>query len=138
MTWNLSSAGTLMAPARWPAANSWGSRASWIRAPLSATALLCLQIATQAILLGHFSELASDCFDRLALKRVTPLFTAGLSLGEYTALACVSGVIELEGLLEAVFHRGSKMHDIVPRDEYATTRLADGDVLEVVQFVGGG
>ncbi|MBP2451125.1 type I polyketide synthase [Mycolicibacterium lutetiense] len=41
----------------------------------------------------------------------------GHSVGEYTALACVSGVIELEGLLEAVFHRGSKMHDIVPRDE---------------------
>jgi fatty acid synthase len=41
----------------------------------------------------------------------------GHSVGEYTALACVSGVYELEGLLEVVFHRGSKMHDIVPRDE---------------------
>ena len=41
----------------------------------------------------------------------------GHSVGEYTALACVSGVFELEALLEAVFHRGSKMHDIVPRDE---------------------
>ncbi|UXA20861.1 type I polyketide synthase [Mycobacterium sp. SMC-4] len=40
----------------------------------------------------------------------------GHSVGEYTALACVSGVYKLEGLLEAVFHRGSKMHDIVPRD----------------------
>lgn len=40
----------------------------------------------------------------------------GHSVGEYTALACVSGVYSLEGLLEAVFHRGSKMHDIVPRD----------------------
>ena len=40
----------------------------------------------------------------------------GHSVGEYTALACVSGVYELEGLLEVVFHRGSKMHDIVPRD----------------------
>jgi sulfur carrier protein len=28
--------------------------------------------------------------------------------------------------------------DIVPRDQYATTQLAAGDVLEVVQFVGGG
>lgn len=28
--------------------------------------------------------------------------------------------------------------DIVPRDHYATTRLAAGDELEVVQFVGGG
>jgi fatty acid synthase len=40
----------------------------------------------------------------------------GHSVGEYTALACVSNVYSLEGLLEAVFHRGSKMHDIVPRD----------------------
>ena len=41
----------------------------------------------------------------------------GHSVGEYTALACVSGIFELDALLEAVFHRGSKMHDIVPRDE---------------------
>ncbi|SEH72665.1 fatty acid synthase [Mycolicibacterium rutilum] len=40
----------------------------------------------------------------------------GHSVGEYTALACVSGVYQLEALLEVVFHRGSKMHDIVPRD----------------------
>jgi fatty acid synthase, bacteria type len=41
----------------------------------------------------------------------------GHSVGEYTALASVSGVYALEALLEVVFHRGSKMHDIVPRDE---------------------
>ncbi|WP_156745998.1 fatty acid synthase subunit beta domain-containing protein, partial [Mycobacterium sp. 1423905.2] len=41
----------------------------------------------------------------------------GHSVGEYTALACVTGIYELEALLETVFHRGSKMHDIVPRDE---------------------
>lgn len=41
----------------------------------------------------------------------------GHSVGEYTALACVTGVYELEALLETVFHRGSKMHDIVPRDD---------------------
>ncbi len=41
----------------------------------------------------------------------------GHSVGEYTALACVTGVYELEALLEMVFHRGSKMHGIVPRDE---------------------
>lgn len=40
----------------------------------------------------------------------------GHSVGEYTALACVTGVYELEALLEVVYHRGSKMHDIVPRD----------------------
>ncbi|HET7073869.1 MAG TPA: fatty acid synthase subunit beta domain-containing protein [Mycobacterium sp.] len=41
----------------------------------------------------------------------------GHSVGEYTALACVTGIYEMEALLEMVFHRGSKMHDIVPRDE---------------------
>ena len=51
---------------------------------------------------GHFVEDAITC---------------GHSVGEYTALASVSGVYELEALLEVVFHRGSKMHDIVPRDE---------------------
>ncbi|HZN79701.1 MAG TPA: acyltransferase domain-containing protein, partial [Mycobacterium sp.] len=50
----------------------------------------------------------------------------GHSVGEYTALACVSGVYELEGLLEVVFHRGSKMHEIVPRDQHGRSnyRLA--------------
>ncbi len=47
---------------------------------------------------------------------VEDAIACGHSVGEYTALACVSGVYELEGLLEVVFHRGSKMHDIVPRD----------------------
>jgi hypothetical protein len=55
--------------------------AMWLQAPYAPTALLCLQIGAQAILLNHFAELAGDCFDRLASKRVTPLFTAGLSLG---------------------------------------------------------
>ena len=41
----------------------------------------------------------------------------GHSVGEYTALACVTNIYEIEALLEMVFHRGSKMHDIVPRDE---------------------
>lgn len=28
--------------------------------------------------------------------------------------------------------------EIVPRSEYATTRLAEGDALEIVHFIGGG
>jgi fatty acid synthase, bacteria type len=48
---------------------------------------------------------------------VEDAIACGHSVGEYTALACVTGIYELEGLLETVFHRGSKMHDIVPRDE---------------------
>jgi fatty acid synthase len=47
---------------------------------------------------------------------VEDAIACGHSVGEYTALACVSGVYELEALLEVVFQRGSKMHDIVPRD----------------------
>jgi fatty acid synthase len=70
----------------------------------------------------------------------------GHSVGEYTALACVSGVYELEALLEVVFHRGSKMHDIVPRDENGRSnyRLAairpsqlDLDDADVKDFVDG-
>lgn len=68
----------------------------------------------------------------------------GHSVGEYTALACVSGVYELEALLEVVFHRGSKMHDIVPRDALGRSnyRLAairpsqiDLDDADVTAFV---
>ncbi|MCV7193973.1 type I polyketide synthase [Mycolicibacterium brumae] len=68
----------------------------------------------------------------------------GHSVGEYTALACVSGAYELEALLEVVFHRGSKMHDIVPRDERGRSnyRLAairpsqiDLDDADVTAFV---
>ncbi|MEZ0364275.1 fatty acid synthase subunit beta domain-containing protein [Mycobacterium sp. pUA109] len=68
----------------------------------------------------------------------------GHSVGEYTALACVSGVYELEALLEVVFHRGSKMHDIVPRDAQGRSnyRLAairpsqiDLDDADVTTFV---
>lgn len=47
---------------------------------------------------------------------VDTAIACGHSVGEYTALACVTGVYELEALIEVVFHRGSKMHDIVPRD----------------------
>ena len=41
----------------------------------------------------------------------------GHSLGEYNALAAVSGIIGLEAVVEVVFQRGSVMHKMVPRDE---------------------
>jgi fatty acid synthase len=41
---------------------------------------------------------------------------AGHSVGEYNALAAVSGVIALEAVVEVVFQRGSVMHGLVPRD----------------------
>ncbi|WP_299557290.1 type I polyketide synthase [uncultured Mycolicibacterium sp.] len=77
---------------------------------------------------------------------VEDAIACGHSVGEYTALACVSGVYELEALLEVVFHRGSKMHDIVPRDEQGRSnyRLAairpsqiGLDDAEVKDFVAG-
>ncbi|MGZ8717929.1 MAG: fatty acid synthase subunit beta domain-containing protein [Aeromicrobium sp.] len=43
-------------------------------------------------------------------------FLAGHSVGEYNALAAVSGVIPLEAVVEVVFQRGSVMHALVPRD----------------------
>ncbi|HEV7362016.1 MAG TPA: acyltransferase domain-containing protein, partial [Mycobacterium sp.] len=70
----------------------------------------------------------------------------GHSVGEYTALACVTNIYELEALLEMVFHRGSKMHDIVPRDELgrsnyrlAAIRPSQIDLAdeEVPEFVAG-
>ncbi len=41
---------------------------------------------------------------------------AGHSVGEYNALAAVSGVIPLEAVVEVVFQRGSVMHTLVQRD----------------------
>ncbi len=76
---------------------------------------------------------------------VEDAIACGHSVGEYTALACVSDVYTLEGLLEVVFHRGCKMHDIVPRDEHGRSNyrlaairpsqidLADDDVNDFVE-----
>ena len=70
----------------------------------------------------------------------------GHSVGEYTALACVTGVYELEALLEVVYHRGSKMHDIVPRDAHGRSDYGlaairpsqmDLDDADVYGFVAG-
>lgn len=49
----------------------------------------------------------------------------------------VLGLLEelgLTGVLVAV----ERNRDIVPRAEHARTAVADGDRLEIVQFVGGG
>jgi fatty acid synthase len=42
--------------------------------------------------------------------------TAGHSVGEYNALAAVTGTLTLEAVVEVVFQRGSVMHGLVPRD----------------------
>ncbi|HEY1838844.1 MAG TPA: fatty acid synthase subunit beta domain-containing protein, partial [Mycobacterium sp.] len=78
---------------------------------------------------------------------VEDAIACGHSVGEYTALACVSDIYGLEALLETVFQRGSNMHDIVPRDELGRSnyRLAairpsqiyldDADVPEFVEEI---
>ncbi|MCH9276756.1 DUF1729 domain-containing protein [Bifidobacterium amazonense] len=47
---------------------------------------------------------------------IWPSYFAGHSLGEYNALSSFAGVIPLETVLELVFHRGSTMHHLIPRD----------------------
>ena len=48
---------------------------------------------------------------------IWPAYFAGHSLGEDNALSSFAGVIPLETVLELVFHRGSTMHHLIPRDE---------------------
>ncbi len=52
--------------------------------------------------------------------------TCGHSVGEYNALAAVTGILPLEALLEIVFRRGMAMHHLVPRDAHGRSnyRLA--------------
>lgn len=51
----------------------------------------------------------------------------GATVAELVAALGISGPVAVE-----------RNRDVVPRAEHATTRLADGDQLEVVHFVGGG
>jgi len=72
---------------------------------------------------------------------------AGHSVGEYNALAAVSGVIPLEAVVEVVFQRGSVMHALVPRDSEGRSNyrlaairpsqlgLSDDNVREFVEDV---
>ena len=51
--------------------------------------------------------------------------------------------LSLTGLLESLQIRPGRVvvernREIVPRDSYDATLLADGDALEIVHFVGGG
>ena len=57
---------------------------------------------------------------------VEDAITCGHSVGEYNALAAVTGILPLEALLEIVFRRGMAMHHLVPRDKHGRSnyRLA--------------
>ena len=71
--------------------------------------------------------------------------TCGHSVGEYNALAAVTGILPLEALLEIVFRRGMAMHHLVPRDAHGRSNyrlaairpsqagLADDDVAAFVE-----
>ena len=73
--------------------------------------------------------------------------TCGHSVGEYNALAAVTGILPLEALLEIVFRRGMAMHHLVPRDAQGRSNyrlaairpsqldLADDDVARFVAEV---
>ena len=55
----------------------------------------------------------------------------------------VVGGLSLTALLESLQIRPGRVvvernRDIVPRDWFGRTTLAEGDVLEIVHFVGGG
>ncbi|HMT48705.1 MAG TPA: DUF1729 domain-containing protein [Dietzia sp.] len=68
------------------------------------------QVAMACLAVAQRAELEAD-----GLFSADAYF-AGHSIGEYDALAAISGVLELEPLLEIVFQRGSTMHQLVPRD----------------------
>ena len=56
------------------------------------------------------------------------------AVAEGTSLAGLLQELELEGARVVV----ECNREIVSREEHAAVLLADGDVLEIVQFVGGG
>src|SRR5665811_562548 len=75
------------------------------------------------LFLTHFTQVAMATLGaaQTAELREAGVFVEGSmlcghSLGEYNALAAVSGIIPLEAVVEVVFQRGSVMHKLVPRN----------------------
>ncbi len=58
-----------------------------------------------------------------------PRFLCGHSIGEYAALAALGQVLELEAVVDLVFHRGATMQRYVPRDAEGRSPYAMGVVL---------
>ncbi len=57
--------------------------------------------------------------------------------GEFDGGLTISGLVEYLGLnpLKVAVERN---REVVPKSQHAETRLAEGDRIEIVQFVGGG
>ncbi|GAA1052362.1 fatty acid synthase subunit beta domain-containing protein [Dietzia natronolimnaea] len=68
------------------------------------------QVAMACLAVAQRAELEADGLF------IDGAYFAGHSIGEYDALAAISGTLELEPLLEIVFQRGATMHELVPRD----------------------
>ncbi|MDO4685049.1 MAG: DUF1729 domain-containing protein [Corynebacterium sp.] len=71
---------------------------------------------------------------------------AGHSLGEYTALASLANIFDLEAVIDIVFSRGSAMHSLVERDSAGRSNYHLGalrpnmfglDDSQVVDYVAG-
>lgn len=76
----------------------------------------------------------------LKKHEITPEYTAGLSLGEYSALYC-GGAIDFENVIKIVKKRGGLMQNLVPNEEWAMAAvlgLEDSVVEEVCQTVTEG
>lgn len=76
----------------------------------------------------------------LKKHEITPEYTAGLSLGEYSALYC-GGAIDFENVIKIVKKRGELMQNLVPNEEWAMAAvlgLEDSVVEEVCQTVTEG
>lgn len=99
------------------------------------------QVAMACLAVAQRAELEADGLF------LPDAYFAGHSIGEYDALAAISGVLELEPLLEIVFQRGSTMHQLVPRDAHGRSDyrmaairpsqmgIADADVVDWVARV---
>ncbi|WP_034650199.1 type I polyketide synthase [Corynebacterium vitaeruminis] len=69
------------------------------------------QVALAVVAYGQTARLGEA--DAISARRMF----AGHSLGEYTALACMGNLFDLEAVIDIVFARGQAMHNLVPRDE---------------------
>ncbi|SDS39876.1 type I polyketide synthase [Corynebacterium timonense] len=63
---------------------------------------------------------------RVGNALATGAFYAGHSLGEYTALASLANIFDLEAVIDIVYSRGSAMGSLVPRDAEGNSEYGMG------------